>query len=110
MIQATGVMRWWRLAVWGGAALLLSLPAIAMSWFPEAGVNWSGSDFVVMGVMLFIACVAVEIGALIGCDFGDYLNIRAWLGRMKQLKSWPQVNAVFEGAVAGNAGKNFVRV
>jgi hypothetical protein len=29
---------------------------------------------------------------------------------MKQLKSWPAVNAVFEGAVAGNAGKEFVRV
>jgi hypothetical protein len=68
MIQATGAMRWWRLAVWGGAALLLSLPAIAMSFFPGAGVDWSGSDFVVMGVMLFIACVAVEIGAHLADD------------------------------------------
>jgi hypothetical protein len=29
---------------------------------------------------------------------------------MKQLKSWPAVNAVFEGAVAGNKGRNFARV
>jgi hypothetical protein len=32
------------------------------------------------------------------------------MGRMRQLKSWPAVNAAFEGAVAGNAGKEFVRV
>ena len=32
------------------------------------------------------------------------------MDRMKQLKSWAAVNAVFEGAVAGNAGKEFVRV
>jgi glutathione S-transferase len=52
----------------------------------------------------------VSIGELVGCDFGDYPNVRAWLGRMKQLKSWNEVNAAFEGAVAGNAGKVFARV
>jgi len=52
----------------------------------------------------------VSIGELVGCEFSAYPNIRAWLGRMKQLKSWPAVNAVFEGAVAGNKGKDFMRV
>jgi len=63
MLQAKGILGWWRVAMWGGAALLLSLPAIAMSFFPEAGVDWSGSDFVLMGVMLFVACATVEVGA-----------------------------------------------
>jgi len=52
----------------------------------------------------------VSIGELVGCDFSDYPNLRAWLGRMKQLKSWAGVNAAFEGAVAGNKGKEFARV
>jgi glutathione S-transferase len=52
----------------------------------------------------------VSIGEVIGCDFSGYPNIRGWLERMKQLKSWPQVNAAFEGMVAGNKGKAFARI
>jgi len=69
MIQASGIQRFWRVATWGGAAGLLSLPAIAMAFFPDAGVDWSGSDFVLMGVMLFVACASVEVGAHVGDDF-----------------------------------------
>lgn len=54
---------YWRIAMWSGAALLLSLPALAMQFFPAAGVDWSGVDFVVMGILLLLACGAVEIGA-----------------------------------------------
>lgn len=53
-----GAMRW---LVWGGAAALLSLPLLAMRFLPDAGVNWTGSDFVVMGVMLGLVCVAFEV-------------------------------------------------
>ena len=63
MFKTTGILSYWRPAMWGTAAVLLCLPAIVMSFFPDAGVNWTGSDFVVMGVMLTLACVAVEIGA-----------------------------------------------
>lgn len=42
--------RWWRVAMWGAAAALLSIPAIAMQFTSE--VDWSGSDFIVMGIML----------------------------------------------------------
>ena len=52
----------------------------------------------------------VSIGELVGCDFADYPNVRAWLGRLKQLRTWKEVNAAFEGAVAGNQGKAFARV
>jgi len=47
--------------VWGGAACLLLLPLVGMQ-FPAAGVNWTGSDFVVMGAMLAAACGVYELG------------------------------------------------
>lgn len=53
-----GAMRW---LVCGGAACLLLLPLVAMRFFPGSGVNWTGSDFAVMGVMLGLVCVAFEV-------------------------------------------------
>ncbi|HSD17800.1 MAG TPA: hypothetical protein VLC71_11155 [Thermomonas sp.] len=50
----------WRLAVWGTAAGLLSVPAIAMQLGVE-GVHWTAFDFVVMGVLLGSACAAYEV-------------------------------------------------
>ena len=51
----------WRLATWGGAACLLLLPLVAMHWFPGSGVDWTLSDFVVMGALLSIACGTCEL-------------------------------------------------
>ena len=45
--------------IWGAAAFLLLLPAVAMQFTSE--VNWTGSDFVVMGVMLATACGLYEL-------------------------------------------------
>lgn len=50
----------WRLAIWGTAAGLLLLPAIAMQLGVE-GVLWTASDFVVMGVLLGSCCLAYEV-------------------------------------------------
>ena len=55
----------WRKAVWGAALVLLSLPAIAMRFFPEAGVDWTWSDFAVMGVLLGSCCGLYEIATRI---------------------------------------------
>lgn len=49
----------WSLAIWSTAALLLLLPAVAMQFTSE--VNWTASDFIVMGVMLSGACGAYEL-------------------------------------------------
>ena len=49
----------WSLAIWGMAALLLLVPAVAMQFTSE--VNWTASDFIVMGVMLSAACGAYEL-------------------------------------------------
>ena len=47
--------------VWGGAALLLSIPAIAMLFTNE--VDWDETDFIVMGALLAFACGVYEVGA-----------------------------------------------
>ena len=49
-------MRW---VVWGGAALMLLLPAIAMRFSTE--VDWDRTDFVIMGIMLGSVCGAFEL-------------------------------------------------
>jgi hypothetical protein len=46
--------------IWGTAAVLLLLPAVAMRFTHE--VNWTGSDFAVMGIMLATACALYELG------------------------------------------------
>lgn len=48
----------WRAAVWCAAAFLLLLPLVAMQFTRE--VNWTLSDFVVIGVMLLAACGTYE--------------------------------------------------
>jgi hypothetical protein len=39
----------WRFIGWGGAAVLLSLPFLAMQ-FADSGVNWSIGDFIFAGI------------------------------------------------------------
>ena len=58
-IAGTPCWRGMRWVVWGGAAVLLSLPSIAMQFTSE--VNWTASDFVFMGVMLGAVCIAFEL-------------------------------------------------
>jgi len=50
----------WRVAVWGAAACLLLVPLVAMQFTRE--VDWTGSDFAVMGGMLGTACGIWELG------------------------------------------------
>jgi glutathione S-transferase len=52
----------------------------------------------------------VSIGELVGCDFAAYPNIQRWLGNIKQLRTWDEVNAIFTSIAAGNREKTFVRV
>jgi hypothetical protein len=49
----------WRIAVWGLAALVLALPLLAMQFTSE--VDWTGSDFVFAGALLFGSLGAYEI-------------------------------------------------
>lgn len=60
-LVAGGQWSRWRIAMWGSAALLLLAPAAAMRFTTE--VDWSISDFAVMGAMLASACGACELAA-----------------------------------------------
>ena len=53
--------------VWGGAALLLLLPAVAMR-FQGSGVDWSARDFTVFGAMLATACGLYELATRMSGD------------------------------------------
>ena len=49
----------WRIALWGGAAVLLLLPLLAMQVSDE--VQWGPLDFVVMGALLFGTALAFDL-------------------------------------------------
>jgi len=49
--------------LWGAAATLLALPAVAMQFTEE--VRWTASDFVAMGVLLACVCIAYELATRI---------------------------------------------
>jgi glutathione S-transferase len=52
----------------------------------------------------------VTLGELIRCDMAPYPNVTRWLDNMKKLKSWPQVNEVFNGLKDQLKGQPFVAV
>ncbi len=56
--DGTMAVRMWRGILWGGLALVLALPAVAMRFTRE--VDWSASDFVVMGGLLALLGLGVE--------------------------------------------------
>lgn len=49
----------WRLMMWGGAAILLLAPAVAMQFTAE--MNWGAEDFVAFAALLVAACGAFEL-------------------------------------------------
>lgn len=57
-VKLDGVWRILRIAGWGFVALLLLLPAVAMQFTSE--VDWSASDFVVMGALLVTVGLTTE--------------------------------------------------
>lgn len=48
----------------------------------------------------YLGAPYVTIGEIVRCDFAPYPNVQRWLGNIKQLKSWPKVNEVFDGFAA----------
>jgi len=64
----------WRLAPWIAAAALLTVPALAMRFAPQAGFDWSPADFVVMGAMLAVACASLELAMRASGDWAYRLG------------------------------------
>lgn len=59
MNRTSGTRGAWRAMLWGGLAILLALPALAMTLGAE-GVDWTRSDFVVMGALLALVGLGIE--------------------------------------------------
>jgi hypothetical protein len=77
IMKAGGASRWtWLL--WGGAALLLSVPFVAMRFTSE--VNWSASDFAMMGTLLALACGIIELAARRGGNVAYKLGVTVAVG------------------------------
>ena len=68
----------WTLFLWGGAALLLSVPFVAMRFTSE--VNWTAADFIVMGMLLAVACATVELAARLGTNIAYKVGVIAAVG------------------------------
>lgn len=52
----------------------------------------------------------VTLGELIRCDLTPYPNVVRWLGNMKKLKSWNEVNEAFYGLAGHLKEQRFVAV
>ena len=64
---------------WIVAAILLLLPAVAMQFHVE-GVDWTAGDFLVMGVILAIACGSFEVTARLAPNFTYLLAAALGIG------------------------------
>jgi len=92
---------------WGQQELKRWLPVLNDHWIGPKNAYLCGNEITIAD---YFGAGLVSIGELIGIDFAAYPNIQRWLGNMKKLKTWDKVNEVFDGFVAGNKGKEFVRV
>jgi glutathione S-transferase len=84
-------------------------------WLQVLNDHWIGpaNDYLCGGEITiadYFGVGLVSIGELIGIDYSPYPNIERWLGNMKKLKTWNQMNEMFDGFVAGNKAKDFVRL
>lgn len=79
-IDGTGTRRGnrWSRAIWGGAALLLALPAVAMRFTAE--VDWGAEDFIVMGVLLALACGGYEVATRLSGNVAYRLGAAVAIG------------------------------
>jgi glutathione S-transferase len=87
----------------------------AQAWLEVLDKNVLGSDNAYlcgndMTIADYHAASYVALAEVIGSDLSAYPNVKRWLGRMKALKSWPQVYQVIDGFAASLKGKAMVAV
>jgi peptidoglycan/LPS O-acetylase OafA/YrhL len=63
MMETAGRGRW-RLALWSGALILLTAPAVAMRF--SHAMNWGLEDFAALAALLVSACVGLELAVRFG--------------------------------------------
>ena len=58
----------------------------------------------------YLGAEMIGLGDLIRCNLAPYPNVSRWLGRMKELKSWPKVHEVFNGFAGSLKDAKFVAI
>jgi glutathione S-transferase len=86
----------------------------AQEWFRLLDSVWLGGKPYLTGDELTIAdyfgaCI-VTLGEVIQCDFSAYKNVDAWLGRMRKLPTWNQINEAHHGFIAAVKDQKFERI
>ena len=97
------------------AATLERGKARAQAWLEvlDKSVLGTGNAYLCgndMTIADYHAASYVALAEVIGSDLAAYPNVKRWLGRMKALKSWPQVYQVIDGFAASLKGKAMVAV
>ena len=74
----------------------------AQGWLQILNDHWIGPNKAYLcGDRITIAdyfgVALLTLGEIIRCDFSTYPNVARWLGNMKRLQSWPEVNEVLYG-------------
>ncbi len=85
----------------------------AQGWLQILNDHWLGPDKAYLcGDQITIADYfgvgLLTLGEVVRCDFSAYPNIDRWLGNMKQLSSWPQVNEALYGLAEAVKDQEFV--
>lgn len=92
---------------WGRERAKNWLSILDTFWIGPDKAYLTGDDITIADY--FGACL-VTLGEIIRCDFSQFPNVTRWLDNVKKLKSWPQVNEVFEGLKAAVKDMPFVAV
>jgi len=74
----------------------------AKGWLQILNDHWIGPDKAYLcGDRITIAdyfgVALLTLGEIVRVDFSAYPNVARWLGNMKQLNSWPQINEILYG-------------
>ncbi|MGH8801221.1 MAG: glutathione S-transferase family protein [Casimicrobiaceae bacterium] len=101
-----------------------NVQAGTVAWGKDKALNWlkvldesligPGSNYLCgddITLADYLGSMMVLGGEAIECRFAAYPNVSRWLGNMKALKGWADVNAAFyQYIVDPNKGKDFVRL
>jgi glutathione S-transferase len=92
---------------WGRERAATWLEVLNDHWLGDGRPYLTGEKITIADY--FGVCL-LTLGEVLGCDFAAYPNVARWVGRMKQLPSWPKVNEALYGFAEAVKGQPFVTV
>jgi glutathione S-transferase len=92
---------------WGQERAMGWLQILNDFWIGPNKAYLTGNDITIADY--FGSCL-VTLGEVIRVDFGKFPNVNRWLGNMKKLKTWPQINEALYGLAAAVKDLQFVTI